>query len=148
MVPEFEKNLLVNKGISAVLPHFTIYFGMQIYLILPSFFPPKNCPKMISQILGMGSPYRQCSILMIKKGGTVVSFCVILNSNSPIVIIDLFSNAQFFGRAFARFGRIIQNVILSIRNNVSSLFLIFKSKSKEFSRNLNSFYHFFGYLRF
>ena len=41
MVPEFEKNLLVNKGISAVLPHFTIYFGMQIYLILPSFFPKK-----------------------------------------------------------------------------------------------------------
>ena len=69
MVPEFEKNLLVNKGISAVLPHFTIYFGMQIYLILPSFFPKKNCPKMISQILGMGSPYRQCSILMIRRGG-------------------------------------------------------------------------------
>ena len=68
MVPEFEKNLLVNKGISAVLPHFTICFGMQIYLILPS-FSQKNCPKMISQILGMGSPYRQCSILMIKKGG-------------------------------------------------------------------------------
>ena len=105
---------------------------------------------MIPLILGMGSPYRQCSILMIKRGGrgTGVSFCVILNSNSPIVIIDLFSNAQFFGRAFARFGRIIQNVILSIRNNVSSLFLIFKSKSKEFSRNLNSFYHFLGIFDF
>ena len=52
------------------------------------------------------------------------------------------------GRAFAKFGRIIQNVILSIRNNVSSLFLIFKSKSKEFSRNLNSFYHFLGIFDF
>ena len=41
MVPEFEKNLLVNKGISAVLPHFTICFGMQIYLILPSFSQKK-----------------------------------------------------------------------------------------------------------
>ena len=51
MVPEFEKNLLVNKGISAVLPHFTIYFGMQIYLILPSFFPKKTVPKCYLKML-------------------------------------------------------------------------------------------------
>ena len=89
---------------------------------------------MISQILGMGSLYRQCSILMIKEGGTGVSFCVILNSNSPIVIIDLFSNAQFFGRAFARFGRIIQNVIQYLVSEIMCrvYFLYSKANPRNF----------------
>ena len=105
---------------------------------------------MISQILGMGGLYYQCSILMIKKGVTGVSFCVILNSTSPIVIIDLFSNAQFFWPCVCQIwsNHPECNTVLSIRNNVSSLFLIFKSKSKEFSRNLNSFYHFLGIFDF